>query len=83
MTYYNLVFRAGHERMAGLMAESGVAGAIIPDLPLEELGPWAAAADEAGVATVLLVAPSTPDDAGRRHRAGARGASSTPWAGWG
>ncbi len=44
------------------MAESGVAGAIIPDLPLEELGPWAEAADEAGVATVLLVAPSTPAD---------------------
>jgi tryptophan synthase alpha chain len=60
MTYYNLIYRAGHARMAGLMAESGVTGAIIPDLPLEELGPWAAAADDAGVATVLLVAPSTP-----------------------
>ena len=60
MTYYNLLYRAGHQRMAGLLAESGVSGAIIPDLPLEELGPWADAADAAGVATVLLVAPSTP-----------------------
>jgi tryptophan synthase alpha chain len=60
MTYYNVVYRAGHDRIAGLMAESGVAGAIIPDLPLEELGPWARAADHADVATVLLVAPSTP-----------------------
>jgi tryptophan synthase alpha chain len=60
MTYYNLIFRAGHARIAGLMAECGVTGAIIPDLPLEELAPWADAADEAGVATVLLVAPSTP-----------------------
>ncbi len=60
MTYYNVIYRAGHERMAGLMAESGVAGAIIPDLPLEEMGPWAQAADRADVATVLLVAPSTP-----------------------
>ncbi|HWD51927.1 MAG TPA: tryptophan synthase subunit alpha [Acidimicrobiales bacterium] len=60
MTYYNLIFRAGHQRIAGLMAESGVTGAIIPDLPLEEVEPWAEAADEAGVATVLLVAPSTP-----------------------
>jgi len=60
MTYYNLIYRAGHERMAGLLAEAGVSGAIIPDLPLEELGPWADAADAAGVATVLLVAPSTP-----------------------
>jgi tryptophan synthase alpha chain len=60
MTYYNLIYRAGHERIAGLMAESGVSGAIIPDLPLEEVGPWARAADHAGVASVLLVAPSTP-----------------------
>jgi tryptophan synthase alpha chain len=60
MTYYNLIYRAGHARIAGAMAESGVAGAIIPDLPLEELDPWAEAADQAGVATVLLVAPSTP-----------------------
>jgi tryptophan synthase alpha chain len=62
MTYYNVVLRAGHHRMAGLMVDSGVAGAIIPDLALEELGPWAEAADRAGVATVLLVAPSTPDE---------------------
>jgi tryptophan synthase alpha chain len=62
MTYYNLIYRAGHTRIAGLMAECGVTGAIIPDLPLEELGPWAGAADDAGVATVLLVAPSTPPD---------------------
>ena len=61
MTYYNLIYRAGHERIAGLMADARVAGAIVPDLPLEELGPWARAADGAGVASVLLVAPSTPD----------------------
>ena len=62
MTYYNLIYRAGHARIAGAMHESGVRGAIIPDLPLEEAGGWAAAADPEDVATVLLVAPSTPDD---------------------
>lgn len=62
MTYYNLILRAGHQRIAGIMAESGVSGAIVPDLPLEELDGWAEAADRAGVATVLLVAPSTPPD---------------------
>lgn len=62
MSYYNLVYRAGHRRMAGLLADAGVSGAIIPDLPLEELQPWADAADAAGVATVLLVAPSTPPE---------------------
>jgi tryptophan synthase alpha chain len=62
MTYYNLVYRAGHRRMARTLAAAGVRGAILPDLPLEELGPWAEEADPAGVATVLLVAPSTPED---------------------
>jgi tryptophan synthase alpha chain len=62
MTYYNIVFRAGHRRMAQSLRAAGVGGAIVPDLPLEELGPWAVEADAAGVATVLLVAPSTPDD---------------------
>ncbi len=62
MTYYNIVARAGERRMAGELASDGVAAAILPDLPLEECGPWAAAADEAGVETVLLAAPTTPDD---------------------
>lgn len=59
MTYYNLVFRAGHDRFATELAEASVSGAILPDLPLEEVGPWADAADAAGVATVLLAAPTS------------------------
>jgi len=73
MTYYNLVFRAGHRRMARSMAAAGVTGAIVPDLPLEEIGPWAAEADAAGVDTVLLVAPSSPPDRVERICARARG----------
>jgi tryptophan synthase alpha chain len=61
MTYYNIVFRAGHRRFARSLAEQGVSGAIVPDLPLVELDGWGAAADDAGVDTVLLVAPNTPD----------------------
>jgi tryptophan synthase alpha chain len=61
MTYYNIVFRAGHRRFARSLAEQGISGAIVPDLPLIELDPWAAAADDAGVETVLLAAPNTPD----------------------
>jgi tryptophan synthase alpha chain len=60
MTYYNLVFRAGHRRFAASLRAAGVAGAIVPDLSLEELEPWAAAAEWGGVETVLLVAPSSP-----------------------
>jgi tryptophan synthase alpha chain len=73
MTYYNLVFRAGHRRMAASLAASGVAGAIVPDLPLEELDPWAGAADAAGVETVLLVAPPTPPERVRAIVARCRG----------
>ena len=62
MTYYNLVFRPGEARFARWLADAGVAGAIVPDVPLEESGPWCAAADAEGVETVLLAAPTASDD---------------------
>jgi tryptophan synthase alpha chain len=62
MTYYNLIAHLGHTRAAQAMRTSGVSGAILPDLPLEELDGWGEAADAADVATVLLAAPTTPDD---------------------
>ena len=62
MLYYNTVFRMGHQRFASLCADRGVSGAIVPDLPLEEAGEWCAAADVAGVETVMLAAPTAPDD---------------------
>jgi tryptophan synthase alpha chain len=62
MTYYNPVFRAGDERFARSLADAGVAAAIVPDLPLEEAGPWCDAADAAGVETVMLAAPTAPDE---------------------
>jgi len=65
MTYYNLAFRAGHERFAGDLAAAGVSGCILPDLPFVESGPWRSAAASAEVEAVLLAAPTTPD-----HRLG-------------
>jgi tryptophan synthase alpha chain len=62
MTYYNPVHHAGHERFAASLARAGIDGAIVPDLPLDELDGWGDAADEAAVETVLLAAPTTPDD---------------------
>ncbi len=73
MTYYNIVFRAGHKRMARSLAAAGVSGAIIADLPIEEIAPWAVEADAAGIDTVLLVAPSSPADRVERICARARG----------
>ncbi len=73
MTYYNIVFRMGHRRMARSLRAAGIGAAIVPDLPLEELDPWAAEADAAEVATVLLVAPSTPQPRVARICARSRG----------
>ncbi|HMQ25375.1 MAG TPA: tryptophan synthase subunit alpha, partial [Acidimicrobiales bacterium] len=73
MLYYNTVFHMGHERFAAELVEAGVAGAIVPDLPLEEVGPWAEAADAAGVETVMLAAPTAPDERLPRICARARG----------
>ncbi|MGI9616889.1 MAG: tryptophan synthase subunit alpha [Acidimicrobiales bacterium] len=62
MTYYNICFRMGHRRFAASLRQAGISGAILPDLPLEEVGPWADAADAEGIETVLLAAPTAPDD---------------------
>jgi tryptophan synthase alpha chain len=66
MTYYNLCYHAGHERFASWLVDAGVSGAILADLPLEELAPWAEVADRTGVATVLLAAPTGDDERLRR-----------------
>ncbi len=62
MTYYNLAYRMGDLRFARSLAAAGVSGAILPDLPLEESAVWEAEAGAAGVETILLAAPVTPDD---------------------
>jgi tryptophan synthase alpha chain len=61
MTYYNPVLHTGHERFAASLADAGIDGAIVPDLPLDELDGWGDAADRAGIETVLLAAPTTPE----------------------
>jgi tryptophan synthase alpha chain len=73
MTYYNLVHHDGHRRFAGRLVAAGIDACILPDLPLEEAGPWCAAADDAGVETVMLAAPTAPDERLPRVAARARG----------
>lgn len=62
MTYANPVAHMGFARFAAALSNARIAGAIVPDLPFDELDGWGDAADAAGVETVLLVAPTTPDD---------------------
>lgn len=61
MTYYNIAHHMGHRRFAQELADAGIAGAILADLPLEEAGPWMAEAQAAGVASVLLAAPTASE----------------------
>jgi tryptophan synthase alpha chain len=62
MTYFNVVHHDGPVRFANRLAGAGVTGCILPDLPLEESEEWCEAADSAGVATVMLAAPTAPDE---------------------
>ena len=73
MTYANIAHHMGYERFASSLADAGVSGCILPDLPLEEVGEWAEAADAAGVETVLLAAPTAPDERLPRICARSRG----------
>ncbi|MFJ5677342.1 tryptophan synthase subunit alpha [Streptomyces sp. NPDC093097] len=62
MTYWNPVDRYGVERFAADLAEAGGAGCILPDLPVEESEVWRKAAEQHGLATVFVVAPSSRDE---------------------
>jgi tryptophan synthase alpha chain len=62
MTYFNMFHHYGLLRAAGKLRSSGISGAIVPDLSLEESDDWKAACDESDVATIFLVAPSTSSE---------------------
>lgn len=73
MCYFNTIHAAGCDRFAAMLASAGVSAAIVPDLPLEESGPWCASADAHSVETVMLVAPTAPDERVARVVARSRG----------
>lgn len=60
-TYLNPILRLGIRSFARLCAESGVAAALIVDLPAEDAGPMAEALAARGVEIVLLASPTTTD----------------------
>ena len=59
MGYYNPMLAFGLERLAREAAAVGVDGFIIPDLPVEEAGPWLKVALPAGLAPIFLAAPTS------------------------
>ena len=61
-TYANLVFRPGPAVFCRQLADAGIRGLIVPDMPLDEAREVEVVAAAAGVELTLLVAPVTPDD---------------------
>ncbi|MBN3892327.1 MULTISPECIES: tryptophan synthase subunit alpha [unclassified Nostoc] len=59
LIYYNSILHRGIEKFLGQIAVAGVAGLVIPDLPLEEAAGLLQAASEMGIDVILLVAPTS------------------------
>ncbi|MFF2556565.1 tryptophan synthase subunit alpha [Nocardia sp. NPDC058058] len=62
MSYWNPIQRYGIERFTTELAAAGGAGAILPDLPVQESAEWREHAEANGLATVFVVAPSSRND---------------------
>ena len=60
-TYLNPILRLGYSAFARLCADSGVAAALIVDLPVEESAPLAKALAAREIEIVLLASPNTTD----------------------
>jgi tryptophan synthase alpha chain len=59
MTYLNPILSLGEAEFLSRAASCGVAGVIVPDLPVDEAGDWIERCAGAGIAPVLLAAPNS------------------------
>jgi tryptophan synthase alpha chain len=59
MSYYNILFKHGVERFAAAMAERGLHGAIVPDLPPEEGRDYLSAMEAHKLAPIFIYSPTT------------------------
>ena len=82
MTYYNIVLHYGLDRCAGKFAASGISGAIIPDLALEETGPVDRRLRRGGRGDRAAGRPVDATRTRRRPRAPRRRVSPTRRPGW-
>jgi len=60
MSYYNILYQYGIHEFARAAAESGLQGAIVPDLPPEEGKDYLSAMDRNGLAPIFIFSPNTP-----------------------
>jgi tryptophan synthase alpha chain len=72
-TYVNPVDQYGAERFARDAAQAGAVGAIVPDVPIEEVDTFAPPLRAAGLEIPLLIAPTTPQPRAERIAAASTG----------
>lgn len=66
MVSYAIIYRHGLDRYIADAKAAGVAGAIVPDLPVEESGPLAQICRREDFSLIHLITPTTPRDRARR-----------------
>jgi tryptophan synthase alpha chain len=59
-TYYNPIFYRGIDLFLREIADAGVKGLVVPDLPLEEADSLLKPAAQMGIDVTLLIAPTSP-----------------------
>ena len=59
MASYSLIWKRGPARFVAEALGAGIAGAVVPDLPIEEAGPFGEICRAANFALTLLVTPTT------------------------
>ncbi len=62
MVSYAIIHRRGPEEYVRLASESGIAGAIVPDLPADEASGFAEICKRFDFSLIQLIAPTTPRD---------------------
>jgi tryptophan synthase alpha chain len=72
-SYLNPLLRYGLERLAKDARAAGVDGVLVTDLPPEEADEWRGIADAAGLDTIFLAAPTSPDERLRKIAGASRG----------
>ena len=66
MVSYSIIYRHGLEDYVARAKEAGVAGAIVPDLPVEEAGPLAEVCRREDFSLIQLITPTTPHERAKR-----------------